>query len=448
MTAPVPVFAQGSLLRHILRMTVSGTIGLIAIFFVDFLSLLYVSWLGDPAKTAGVGFAAQVLFLAMSINIGMAIAVAATVARAIGEGRMARARSLAGSGLTLAAAAGLVVSAPMFFARGPILALFGATGEARAVADAFLAIVAPTNMLMALGMAAQGLLRAFGDARRSMMVTLWGAAATALLDPALIFGLGLGPTGAALATALSRFVFVGVGLWSVARVHHGAQRPTAARLRHDGATVLAIAAPAILTNLATPVATAYAMRIYAQFGEPIVAGVSIIDRVSPVAFGALFALTGAVGPILAQNQGAGLYGRVQRTLSLCVLLTIAYVAVMWGALALTGPSIADVFRATGETRAFVVFFCSWGVVAWMFLGLLFVANTAFNNLGYPLLSTAFNWGRTLLGVAPFVTWGARWYGPEGAMMGVAAGAAVFGIAAAGAAFWVVARRARRGTNTS
>ena len=60
-------------------MTASGSIGLIAIFIVDFLSLLYVSRLDDPRLTAGVGLATVVIFITMSVNVGLMIAVGALV---------------------------------------------------------------------------------------------------------------------------------------------------------------------------------------------------------------------------------------------------------------------------------------------------------------------------------------------------------------------------------
>ncbi len=44
------VFVSGSLMGHVAVMTGTGAIGLMAIFVVDLLSLLYVSWLGRPAS--------------------------------------------------------------------------------------------------------------------------------------------------------------------------------------------------------------------------------------------------------------------------------------------------------------------------------------------------------------------------------------------------------------
>ena len=57
-------------------------------------------------------------------------------------------------------------------------------------------------------MALSGVLRAAGDARRAMFVTLAGGIVTAFTDPLLIFGLGLGVYGAAWATVISRLVFL------------------------------------------------------------------------------------------------------------------------------------------------------------------------------------------------------------------------------------------------
>ena len=55
------------------------------------------------------------------------------------------------------------------------------------VASSYLAITLPATVLLGLGMALASILRAAGDARRAMYVTLAGAIVTAILDPLFYF---------------------------------------------------------------------------------------------------------------------------------------------------------------------------------------------------------------------------------------------------------------------
>ncbi|MDJ1160007.1 MATE family efflux transporter [Chelatococcus sp. SYSU_G07232] len=441
----MPKFVQGSTMRHVLVMTATGSVGLMAIFLVDFLSLLYISWLGNASLTAAVGFATIVLFFATSINIGLMIAVGALVSRALGARERDRARRLAASLVTQTAIIASLFSLAVLPFVGPILTLIGATGEAHAVAARFLAITLPSNVLMGLGMALSGVLRAVGDARRAMYVTLAGGVMTAIADPIFIFLLGLGVDGAAIVIVLSRATFVFVGLRSVVKVHHLMARPHLDHVVADMKPMLGIAVPAILTNVATPVANAFIAATIARFGDTAIAASAIIDRLIPLCFGVIFALSGAVGPILGQNWGARRFDRMHGVLVNSLVLVTVYVLGVWLVLVLLGDLIPRLFHVAGtRTGELVVFFSLVSGAIWLFNGFLFVANAAFNNLGFPLYATAFNWTKATLGTLPFAALGARLGGVEGVMLGIAGGALIFGIAAAVTAFRAVARLAREG----
>jgi putative MATE family efflux protein len=437
--ADTAVFTRGSTFRHVAVMSTTGTIGLMAIFVVDLLSLLYISWLGDVDVTAGVGFATAVFFFSTSVNVGLMIAVTAVVSRALGARDPVHARRLAGSGLAwMSVAAGAVGFGLMPFL-GPLLDVMGAQGQSYAVAHRFLMITMPSNALMGLGMAFGALLRAAGDARRGMFVTLSGGIATAIIDPFLIFGLKLGPDGAAMAIVAARITFCIVGFHGVVRVHRMARRPTLAHALEDLRPLLLIAIPAVLTNVATPVANVFVTGLVSQFGTEAVAANAIMTRLVPVAFGTVFALTGAVGPIFGQNLGAGLMDRVRRTLTDGLVFSLLVVLLAWALLFLGQDLIVRAFDAHGETARLVRFFCAIIAGSWIFHGALFVANSAFNNLGFPLLATAFNWGKATIGTVPFCIVGARLGGAEGLMVGQGLGAVLFGVAGVWAAYRSVAR---------
>ncbi len=437
-----PVFTEGSLMRHVAVMTATGSIGLIALFSVDALSLFWVSRLGVTSYKAAIGYASQLSFLLMSINIGLTIAISARVSRALGAGNRTEARRLAASGLLLTFLATVALSALFWVFRDFALDHFmHARGEAARVASGVLAITIPANVPMGLGMAMSGVLRACGDARRAMYVTLSGGIVTAFTDPTLIFGLGLGVYGAAWATLISRLVFLWVGYNGASRVHKLVGRPSFAALGHDFRSLAAIGAPSIMANLATPVSAIFVTRVWSDLGEATVAGGAIVDRVIPLGFGVIFALTGSIGPIIGQNFGARLMPRVRRALTDSFVLAVGYSLVAWAALALLAPLIVEAFGAQADSAEFVLLFCRYGALAWVFITCLFVANTAFNNLGFALMAMLFNWGRATLGTIPFVILGAHYAGVAGAMTGLISGAAIFGLGAVAAAYALVGRLA-------
>ena len=177
----------------------------------------------------------------------------------------------------------------------------------------------------------------------------------------------------------------------------------------------------------------------AAFGDQAVAGWAIIGRIVPVAFGVIFALSGAVGPILGQNFGARRYDRIVSTMRDSLTVTIVYVAIVWALLALFAGPVASLFGAVGLSRELIIFFCHFAAGSFLFNGALFVASAAFNNLGYPTYSTLFNWGRSTLGVIPFVWVGASMFGAKGVLAGWGLGAVVFGVLSVVMCFRVIHR---------
>ena len=430
-------FCSGSILRHTCVMAGTGSVGLLAVFSVDLLNLLYISMLHDRALTAAIGFIGAVSYLQMAVSIGLAIGLGAAVSRRIGAGDFGEARQIASAALTVMVGVMLVIGLGTVLLLDPLLHALGARGAVLAAATRNLRIISPFLPLITLGMGCSALLRSVGDARRSMTVTLWSALLLACLDPVLIFGLHLGLEGAAISTVLSRATAAGLGLLAV-RHHDFLERPYWRKVPVHAWPVLNIGFPAALTNLATPVGSAYTTHVMAKFGLGAVSGQATIDRIIPVAFAFIFALTGSVGPIMAQNLGARQFPRVRETLSCALLLVLSCVLAMWAALDVLQDQVVALFSATGDMAMLLHLFCTWTVASFLFIGALFVANAAFNNLGHPLLSTLFNWGRATLGTIPFVLLGMR-YGPRGVLVGQAAGGIVFGLLAVITAFALTRR---------
>ena len=418
-------FTEGNLFRHVVVMSLTTSVGLMAVFAVDFVDMIFISMLGRAELAAAVGYAGAILFFTTSFGIGMAIAAGAIVARAVGAGDSLAARRRAGHALIHGLWFGAVFSAIVWLSLGPLVALLGATGETAALAVHYLSIIVPSLPLLMVGMIGGAILRAHGDAGRAMMATIWGALVNAVLDPILIFGLSLDLTGAALASVAARIAIAATALLPILRHHGGFEPPTRAGLAADLRPVLAIAAPAILTQLATPVGQAFVTRAMAPFGEAAVAGMAIAGRMTPLAFGVLFALAGAIGPIIGQNHGAGRKDRVAQAFRDGLVFAALVVLAISALLFLLRAPIADLFQAEGMTRDLVYLFCGPLSLLFFFNGVIFVSNAACNNLGRPFQSTMVNWGRHTLGTVPIVIWLSGFMGAQGVLLGQAVGGVIF-----------------------
>jgi len=421
------VFLKGNLFRHISVMSLTASVGLMAVFAVDFVDMIFISMLGKEELAAAVGYAGAILFFTTSFNIGIAIAAGALVAQALGAGDEALARQRASNALLAGVVFAAIFAALVWQNLAFLVGLLGATGETAELAVHYLQIIVPSLPVLLIGMAGGAILRAHGDARRAMTATVVGGLVNAAVAPILIFTFGLELTGAALGSVLARCTIAGLGLVPIFRHHGGLCMPKLAGFFKDMVPILAISLPAILTQLATPVGQAWVTRSMAEYGEEAVAGMAIIGRLTPIAFGTIFALSGAVGPIIGQNYGARDFDRVRRALFDALLFTGIVVVVATLILFFLREHIAALFSAEGVSLSLIFLFCGPLALAFFFNGMLFVSNACFNNLGRPFYSTWLNWGRHTLGTIPLVWLGSILFGAPGVLIGQAAGGVFFGV---------------------
>jgi len=435
--APRPKFVTGSLLRHILTMTGAGAVGLMAIFVGDLANIYFLSRLNDEAIVAAVGYASSILFFATSVGIGLSIAATALVAPALGAGRRMRARRLATNAHLLSLIASVMIAVALWIAIEPLLALLGASGRTLDLAAGYLRILVPTLPVLALAITASAVLRSAGDARRAMFVTLLGAVVNTILDLILIVHFGFGIEGAAISSLIARLTMMAIGFYGVMKVHDLLSRPKLATFVQDTPAFVQIAGPAVLTNIAPAIGNGYVTYAIAAHGDAAVAAWAILARLTPVAFGAIYALSGAVGPIIGQNYGARAPQRMRDVFTFSLLTMAAFTGIAWLCLGVLANEIAALFNARGEARDLIVFFCRWLSPLFVFMGALFVSNAAFNTLGRPHFSTMLNWGRATLGTVPFVILGGKFFGALGVLAGNMMGGVAFGIIAIFSAYKLI-----------
>ncbi|KJZ16286.1 multidrug transporter MATE [Marinomonas sp. S3726] len=419
-------FTSGSTLRHVVVMSATGAFGLMSMFMVDLIDILFLSMLDQKEVVAAVGFASSIMFFTISLSIAVSISATALVSKAVGQGDREQAKRRATNVLVF----GVLFSFLIIYFLMPriphLLYFLGANGITLDLATSYLQISILGMPAIMVGMIGSGIMRALGDAKRAMYATLISGLVNAVLDPLLIFGLGLGLDGAAIASLIARCSMLAIAYYGLVNVHQILSRFDWLYFAQDFKQISFIAFPAMLTNMSSPLANAIVTEHMATFGDDAVAAYSIIGRVIPVVFGGLFALSGAVGPILGQNYGAGNFLRMQQTLTSAVIYSLSYCVLLCLSLYELQFWLIDVFSAGKETAALISFFATYISYSFFFQSLLFIGIATFNNLGSPKTSAWLNFGRATLGTWPLIVFFGWFFDAKGIFIGQALGSIIFG----------------------
>ena len=420
-------FIHGSTMGHMLRMTLSGTAGITFLFIVDAANLFWISWLGETRLVAAMGFAFALQYFSISFGIGLMIATTALVSRAIGQGCRSEAREIATSTLVISALLQSFVAFVMVVYRHELVAMVGAEGETAALTARYLLMTLPSLPIMAVGMIGGATLRAEGDAFRAMLTTMGPGAIAVIFDPILIVILDLGLDGAALAFWLSRIAMAVIAMCFVIKTHNLLARPSVTHVKKTVRPFARIAAPTILTQLATPFGSYLLTTVIAGFGDSAVAAWAVINRLTVLAFGGIFSLSGAVGGIFGQNFGAGKIDRLYMTYRGGLIFCLVYPMLIWGLLVGMNDIIVALFGVNQDGAKILWAFTHIGAAAFTLTGMCFVATAAFNNLGRPMYSTVINWVREGVVSLPLAIWFSSLCGASGVVYAQAAVAVLIGV---------------------
>lgn len=298
---------ERDLKRLIVRLGLPTVVGLTANAAHHVANALFIGMIGVEA-IAAVTVVLPIVILVAAFGEGLGLGAAAEIGRLLGAGRKRQASAVASSAFALAFVLGPLLTLILVVARRPLLEAFGATSDMLPFAETYLLVVGLGATLILLQMIADFVAIAEGNTRFSMWTLVGGFGLNVALDPILIFVLGLGVGGAALATILSQLAVLAVYAFYFRR-RLGVLR-VAPRLARFSRRVLwpvaAIGGPAALASMLTGAAFAILYFSAGRYGgEAAVAAVGVALRV--MTFGDLPVIGFALGAqaVLSYAWGAG-----------------------------------------------------------------------------------------------------------------------------------------------
>ena len=263
-----------------------------------------VGQLGAVA-TAAMGAAYQYLFLLFPIWGALSTGTVAVISRRMGEGRIAAASDALRQSLLLATALSVVSGIAFVVLARPLLILIGAGDDVVAVGAPFLALVGGLSIFQTLGIIGGNAMRAAGDSRTPMWLSLVGSIGFVGLGYLFVHPLGLGVLGAgyaqlilaALSTAVTIVILwrgreglrLGGGTWSI-----------------QGETVrslLSVSLPSMAETLLFSVGILALGGIVFRFGTEAFAAHQIISSIEAMSFLPCVGFSAAAAALVGQSLG-------------------------------------------------------------------------------------------------------------------------------------------------
>ncbi|NIZ12299.1 MATE family efflux transporter [Phaeobacter sp. HF9A] len=312
----------------------------------------FVGQLG-PEALAAVSLALPLTGLTAAVGVGLGVGTASATGRALGARQHEEAGQLASAAMALCMLLAASLAALLWCMRLPLLDLLGASPELHAPALAYLSIMAVSAGLGMVQILCDFTAIGEGNARFSLLSLGLCFGLNMVLDPVLIFWVGFGVKGAALATVVAQLVTLALyaGYFATAR---GAIRmrprlslPALARLWPVLRIGLPEAGSVLLASLAFLLMYRLAGELEGTSGQ---AAMGIALRLWVLASLPIEGFCLGAQPVLAHAAGAANGARVTAAAWAMATIATGAAALFMAAGLLAAPAFSDLFTTEHSVR--------------------------------------------------------------------------------------------------
>ena len=349
---------------------------------VDRIYIGHIPGIGAAALT-GVGLFTPILMLLNAFAMLIGSGGAPRTAIAMGQGDKKQAEKIVSNSFTMLLLFSVVLTIVFYAAAPTLLRLFGASDTTLPYALTYsrIYILGTICVLIVLGM--NTFITAQGFAKISMLTTVIGAVINIVLDPILIFGLGMGTAGAGLATALSQTISFCILLSMFLRGKTVSQfRITAVtRSPAEFGTILMTGMPSFGRQGLNSIGGMLLNIAARGYGDAAVAGMSIVSRIF------MFIISVAIGtgqgfqPVAGFNYGAKKYRRVQQACLFTMAASFCFLSVILTACWFNAETLIRLFRDDPEVTAVALPAFPFPCFAMLLQPVIVAGNMLFQSIG-------------------------------------------------------------------
>lgn len=321
---------------------------------VDRVFIGHIPGEGSLALT-GVGVCMPLILLVSALAALVSSGGAPRASIYMGRNENEYAEKILGGCFTLQILVSAVFTFVLLLWNEEMLLAFGASERTVEYATAYMNIYAAGTVFVQLTLGMSAFISCQGFTKVSMCSVVIGAVLNIALDPLLIFIMGMGVKGAALATVISQFASC---IWVMAFI---TGKRTVLRLRRSNMRLSPkVILPCIALGTAVFIMQASEGVISICFnssllnygGDTAVGTMTIMTSVMMFAMLPLQGIGQGAQPVISYNYGAGNRGRVKKAFRLLITVSIIYAVLLHLAIMLVPKAFVAVFTTDRELVEF------------------------------------------------------------------------------------------------
>ncbi|MDH6365710.1 putative MATE family efflux protein [Enterococcus sp. PF1-24] len=287
--------------NQILQLAIPATVENVLQTLVGFIDTLMIAKIGLLAVTA-VGIANTILSVYLAVFIALGVGASALIAQMLGAKEIAKAKTYTQQALILSLVVSLFFSLISLFFAPTILRLMGADQESLPAASEFLMIVGGASGAIALMTVLGSLLRATGDTKSPMKISVIVNLVNIATDYFLIFHLQMGVVGTAIGTVLSRVLGMLLLFYKLQQSEIAIEKATFFK-KSSYHALIQLAIPATLERLVMRMGQVVYFSLIVAIGAKTFAAHSIAGNIESFAYMPAYGLATAATTLIGYAVG-------------------------------------------------------------------------------------------------------------------------------------------------
>lgn len=373
--------------------------------------------------TAGIGISFAYMTFIQAFGFFFGHGSGNYISRALGAKDARSASVIASVGFVTPFLFGLAASIICILNLSGLSRLLGAPQEVIPYANDYLRYIVLATPFMMSALTLNNQLRLQGNAQFGMIGIVSGAILNIVLDPLFIFTLGMGVSGASLATAISQLF-----AWTLLLA--GTFKPESVHIRlRDFKPSLRVyyeifrgGLPSLFRqvfNCAAAVSLNYCAAAYAAPGEEAsaVAAFAVVTRIMMFAFSVVLGFCQGFQPVCGFNYGAKKYDRVRESWLFATCVGTAFLLAISALGYIFAPHIVALFRAEDPVLVRIgAATLRWQCIAFPLVAFFTSTGMLFQNIRMTIPATLLSISRNGLFFLPAILLLPMWLGLQGVQM--------------------------------